>query len=54
MADRLHLEPGDRVLAVETDHGILLTPRDPCTNTALKIAAQPAKKYKDALRAMAK
>ncbi len=27
MADRLRLEPGDRVLAVETDRGILLTPQ---------------------------
>jgi hypothetical protein len=27
-ADRLHLEVGDRVLAVETDRGILLTPFD--------------------------
>jgi hypothetical protein len=26
MADRLRLEAGDRVLAVETDRGILLTP----------------------------
>ena len=26
MADRLRLEAGDRVLAVETDDGILLTP----------------------------
>ena len=29
MADRLRLEAGDRVLAVETDRGILLTPYDP-------------------------
>ena len=26
MADRLRLEAGDRILAVETDRGILLTP----------------------------
>ena len=26
MADRLHLEPGDRALVVETENGILLTP----------------------------
>ena len=29
MAERLHLEVGDRVLAVETEQGILLTPFDP-------------------------
>ena len=29
MADRLRLEAGDRLLAVETERGILLTPYDP-------------------------
>ena len=29
MADRLQLEAGDRVVAVETDRGILLTPTPP-------------------------
>ena len=36
MADRLHLEAGDRILALETDQGILLTPYDPETEKALK------------------
>jgi len=54
MADRLRLEAGDRVLAVETDRGILLTPYDPDTERALKIAARAAKKYRNALRALAK
>ena len=43
MADRLRLEAGDRVLAVETDRGILLTPYDPDAERALKIAAKTAK-----------
>src|SRR5207244_1159430 len=54
MADRLHLEAGDRVLAVETDRGILLTPYDPETERALKVAAKAAKKYRNALRTLAK
>jgi putative addiction module antidote len=54
MADRLHLEPGDRVLAVETDRGILLTPYDPDVERALGIAARTAKKYRNALRELAK
>ena len=54
MADRLHLEPGDRVLAVETDRGILLTPYDPEAERALKVAARAAKKYRSALRELAK
>jgi putative addiction module antidote len=54
MADRLHLSPGDRVLAVETDRGILLTPYDPETERALAIAARVARKYRNALRELAK
>jgi antitoxin MazE len=54
MADRLHLAPGDRVLAVETDSGILLTPYDPQVEQALQIAARAAKKYRNALRGLAK
>ena len=38
MADRLHIEPGDRLLAIETEHGILLTPYDPRTEKALALA----------------
>lgn len=54
MADRLNLSVGDRVLAVETDHGILLTPYDPAVEKALGIAAQTAKTYRNALRQLAK
>ena len=54
MADRLRLEAGDRVLAVETDGGILLTPYAPETAKALEIAAKAAKKYRNALRELAK
>jgi len=54
MADRLRLEAGDRVLAVETDRGILLTPYDPAAERALKVAARTAKKYRNALRELAR
>lgn len=54
MADRLHLDVGDRVLAVETDQGILLTPFDPTVEAGLASAAQVAKKYRNALRELAK
>jgi putative addiction module antidote len=53
MADRLHLAVGDRVLAVETERGILLTPYDPTTERALDLAARAAKKYRAALRKLA-
>jgi putative addiction module antidote len=54
MADRLRLAAGDRVLAVETDRGILLTPYDPEAERALTVAAKAAKKYRNALRELAK
>ena len=53
MADRLHLEPGDAVLAIETDRGVLLTPYDPDTDRALQAAAQVARKYRNVLRQLA-
>jgi len=54
MAERLHLSPGDRVLMVETDRGILLTPYDPDTERALSIAGRVARKYRHALRELAR
>lgn len=54
MVERLHLASGDRVLAVETEKGILLTPYDPNVEKALEIAARAAGKYRNALRELAK
>jgi putative addiction module antidote len=54
MADRFHLRAGDRVLAIETDKGILLTPYNPAVAEALAIAARSARKYRNALRELAR
>ena len=54
MADRLHMEVGDRVLAVETAQGILLTPFDPTLEAGLASAAAVAKRYRNALRELSK
>ncbi len=54
MADRLHLEAGDRILAMETERGILLTPYDPEAERALKVAARAVKRFRNALRELAK
>lgn len=54
MVERLHLAAGDRVFAVETEKGILLTPHDPEIERALEIASRTAKKYRNALRELAK
>ncbi len=50
MVDRLKVEAGDTVLAVETEHGILLTPYDPTTIAALDFMRSAAKRYRNALR----
>ncbi len=54
MAQRLHLEAGDEVLAVETANGILLSPYDPDVEDGLRIAGEAQKQYRKALRALAK
>ena len=54
IADRLRLEAGDQVLAVETDRGVLLTPYDPETEATLMVASRVAKKYRAALHELAK
>lgn len=54
MAERLHLDAGDEVLAVETTNGILLTPYDPDVEEALAVAAEAQKRYRGALRELAK
>ena len=54
MADRLHLEAGDEVLAVETANGILLSPYDPDVDEGLAIAVEAQKRYRGALRELAR
>ncbi len=54
MAERLHLTVGDRVLAVETERGILLTPYDPTLEAGLAAAAEAGKRFRNALRELAK
>ncbi len=54
MAERLRLAAGDEVLAVETADGILLSPYDADVEEALAIAADAQKRYRRALRELAK
>ncbi len=53
-ADRLHLSVGDEVFVVETDQGILLTPFNPAFEKAMSAYQRGAKKYRNALRELAK
>ena len=53
LARRFHLEPGDRIQAIETEDGILLTPFDPTVQQALALASVAAKQFQPALRELA-
>ena len=54
MVDRLDLTPGDRVLVTETEHGILLTPYSEELEADLDATRRAAKRYRTALRELAK
>jgi len=54
MAARLRVEPGDRLLAIETPEGILLTPYDPAAEEAVAMAARAARRFRHALRELAR
>ena len=54
MAERFHLSAGDEVLAVETANGILLSPYDLDVEEGLAIAAEAQKRYRGALRELAR
>ena len=54
MARRFHLSPGDRVQAIETERGILLSPYDPAVEEALALASAAARQFQPALRELAR
>ena len=54
IADRLHVAAGDEVFIIETEHGVLLTPYDPTFDKAMTAYRRGAKKYRNALRELAK
>ncbi|MEX2530601.1 MAG: AbrB/MazE/SpoVT family DNA-binding domain-containing protein [Gemmatimonadota bacterium] len=54
LADRLHLDAGDQVFVVSTERGLLITPYDPAFEKAMAAYRRGAKKYRNALRELAK
>lgn len=54
MTDRLNLAAGDKAYAIETEHGILLTPYDPEFLRFMEAEARISKKYQNALQELAK
>ena len=53
-AERYQMAVGDTAFAVETDRGVLLTAYDPNFARAMQIYARGAKRYRNALRELAK
>jgi antitoxin MazE len=54
MLERYRMSEGDRVHLVETEHGILITPFDPDFADAMAAFEEGAKRYRNALRELAK
>ena len=54
MLDRFHLEAGDEVNVVETADGLLITPFDPDFADAMIAYTRGAKKFRNALRQLAR
>jgi putative addiction module antidote len=54
MLERYRMAEGDRVHLVETDEGILITPFDPAFAEAMTLYEEGAKKYRNAMRELAK
>lgn len=54
VTDRLQVRDGDAVYMVETEQGVLLTPFDPEFERAMEAYHRVARKYRNALRELAK
>lgn len=54
MLERFHLEAGDEVTVAETHNGLLIMPFDPEFAEAMAHYARGAKKYRNAMRELAK
>ena len=54
MLDRLKVQKGDTLYAIETPEGYLLTPYDPAIEEQLKAGKEFMKDYRDTFKALAK
>lgn len=53
MVERLQVGPGDRMFAIETDAGVLLTPYDPDFHDAMRAFASVRRQYRNTLKKLA-
>ena len=52
--ERFHIKAGDELNVIETAEGILITPLDPDFEKALEVYERGARRYRNALRELAK
>lgn len=53
MLERLQAGPGDRVFAIETENGVLLTPYDPDFHDAMQAFDKVRRQYRSTLEKLA-
>ncbi len=53
MAERLQVGPGDRMFAIETENGVLLTPYDPEFHDTMRAFAEVRRQYRNTLKKLA-
>lgn len=53
MADRLRVRAGDKMFAIETERGVLLTPYDPDFDDAMEAFEEVRRQYRNTLRKLA-
>jgi hypothetical protein len=51
--DRLHVKPGDKMFAVETENGVLLTPYAPDLDAAMQAFQEVRSQYRNMLSKLA-
>ena len=50
MMDRLHISPGDKLYAIQTKDGVLLTPYDPNFDKAMQAFDKVRRQYRNTLK----
>jgi putative addiction module antidote len=53
MAERLQVRPGDKMFAIETENGVLLTPYDPTFDEAVQAFSEVRRQYHNTLKKLA-
>ena len=54
MLDKFHIHAGDKIHLIETETGILISPYDPDFEESMALYQKGTRKYRNALRELAK